>query len=107
MSFAVNSEYNAATVDSFRVAGFSEALVTNSFYNVLFTDAGSKQVETLNSNRFQKVNQFPLANQFNNKTNLLCNIKNLIYLHGQAYNFIPESYILSKDRKAFEMARAT
>ena len=52
MSFAVNSEYNAATVDSFRVAGFSEALVTNSFYNVLFTDAGSKQVETLTSNRF-------------------------------------------------------
>ena len=52
MSFAVNSEYNAATVDSFRIAGFSEALVTNSFYNVLFTDADSAHVEPLTLNRF-------------------------------------------------------
>ena len=47
------------------------------------------------------MNQFPLAELLNNKTNLLCNINHLISLHGQAYKFIPESYVLKQDSQAF------
>ena len=74
MSYAMDSEYNTATVEICQHAGFSEALVTNSFYNVLFTDSSSKQLKLQGINKFQKVNQFPEANILNNKVKLLCNI---------------------------------
>ena len=55
-AFDTGMDYNSAVINTCKFAGFSETMITNPYFNVIFTRSYK---EEYNLNKFQKVNQFP------------------------------------------------
>ena len=55
-------DYFSSVISSCKTAGFTEAEFTNSYFNVLFTHPNSK-IDLNSLNKYQKVSQFPSANE--------------------------------------------
>ena len=104
-AFTNRTDYFHATINSCKFAGFSEALCTNPYFNLLFTVPTCTKVESVVLNKYQKVNHFPQANELRRKDRLWKNIKRMRTNSATEYDIHPFSYTLKDEYDAFEKAR--
>lgn len=104
-AFTEGTDYLNAIISSCKTAGFSEAEFTNKYFNLLFSSSDDSKIDWNNLNKYQKINQFPHAEQLSRKDLLWKNNKRLRDKHQAEFDIVPTSYTLSDEIEAFQEAR--